>query len=63
MSIDKTLWSMLDNTDALSLLKEIEKKEKPAVSRALKRTPGEMEEGRASVFTVIVSNRKGKSRG
>ena len=59
--IDETLWSMLDNTDAISLLKEIEKKEKPAKPRALKRTPRGMEEGRASVFTVIVSNRKGKS--
>lgn len=53
---------MLDNTDVLSLLKEIEKKEKPAVSRALKRTPRGMEVGRASVFTVILSRRKGKSR-
>ena len=62
MSIDETLWSMLDNTDAISLLKEIEKKEKPAVSRALKRTPRGVEEGRASVFTVIVSRRREKSR-
>lgn len=53
---------MLDNTDAISLLKQIEKKEKPAVSRALKRTPRGMEEGRASVFTVIVSKRREKSR-
>lgn len=53
---------MLDNTDAISLLKQIEKKEKPAVSRALKRTPRGMEEGRASVFTVIVSRRREKSR-
>jgi len=61
MSIDETLWSMLDNTDAILLLKEIEKKEKPAKPRALKRTP-RGEEGRASVFTIIISNRKGKSR-
>lgn len=62
MSIDKTLWDMLDNTDAISLLKELEKKEKPAKPRALKRTPRGMEDGRASVFTVIVSRRREKSR-
>ena len=62
MSIDETLWSMLDNTDAISLLKQIEKKEKPAKPRALKRTPRGVEEGRASVFTVIVTRRREKSR-